>query len=151
MLRLTVDRCLVLMAGLVTLLGRKARVCVHLCVHLHRSERCILICTEEASQLLQQLWLCLSVARACAFYRLFGKLMKTSSVQGKASSRAAISAAGVSPCLLIINASSSRESLRAAVPALCTSAAEQRLGGKAALGGGQPALPCTEESVENII
>lgn len=77
--------------------------------------------------------------------------MKTSSVQGKASSRAAISAGGVLPCLLIINASSSRESLHAAALAVCTWAAEQRLGGKAALGGGQPALPGTEESVENII
>lgn len=51
--------------------------------------------------------------------------MKTSLVQGKAPSRAAINAAEVSSCLLIINASSSRERLAAAEPAsICISLLE---------------------------
>lgn len=109
------------MVRLVKLLGRKACVCMH----LHRSKQCFLIYIQEASQLLQWLQLCLSVAHACAFYHLFGKLMKTSLVQGKAPSRAAINAAEVSSCLLIINASSSRERLAAAEPAsICISLLE---------------------------
>lgn len=54
--------------------------------------------------------------------------MKTSLVQGKAPSRAAINAAEVSSCLLIINASSSRERLHAAKPAsICIRLLEQWL------------------------
>lgn len=123
-LEFLVSSYFILLVGLVKLLCRKACVCV--C--LHRSKQSLLTHTQEASQLLHWLWVCLSVAHACAFYHLFGKLMKTSLVQGKAPSRAAINAAEVSSCLLIINASSSRERLNVAKPAsICISLLERWL------------------------
>lgn len=118
-------------------------------MHLHRSKQCFLTYIWEANQLLQWLRFCLSVAHACAFYHLFGKLMKTSLVQGKAPSRAAINAAEVSSCLLIINASSSRERLHAAKPAsICIRLLEQWL---LIMAGRQGCLRWREASMSYLV
>lgn len=112
------------MVGWVKLLSRKACVCMH----LHRSKQCSSYTYRKPASYSIDYGFVFCVAHACAFYHLFGKLMKTSLVQGKAPSRAAINAAEVSSCLLVINASSNRERLHVAKPAsICIRLLEQWL------------------------